>query len=290
MLRPNGAWIAGGGHALCSPEDAAVASLRIASLPTRPHGRRAVAPCKPGPVRAAAMAHGRNLGEPSSPTRVRTAKHFKQSLSVMSDKRRASVERIAGAQLASMNGTMADAVGQSNRQRMVWLSLLAMPLLFPVALPGMASIVGAFCILVAFGLFSGQPVPLPAWLARREINGRARALLARMVSRVVNVIAALGRPRLLRLSDRPARVVNGLMLCAAGLTMMVPVPIISFDNVLPALAIVLIAWGLRLRDGLMLVGGYLVTLVAIASVILLWWGGTVAATELLSLTGLTFGR
>ena len=80
------------------------------------------------------------------------------------------------------------------------------------------------------------------------------------------------------------------MLCAAGLTMMVPVPIISFDNVLPALAIVLIAWGLRLRDGLMLVGGYLVTLVAIASVILLWWGGTVAATELLSLTGLTFGR
>ena len=218
------------------------------------------------------------------------ANYFKQSLSVMSDKRRASVERIAGAQLASMNGTMADAVGQSNRQRMVWLSLLAMPLLFPVALPGMASIVGAFCILVAFRLFNGQPVPLPAWLARREINARARMLLERMIGRVINVIARLGRPRMLRLSDRPARVVNGLMLCAAGLTMMVPVPIISFDNVLPALAIVLIAWGLRLRDGLMLVGGYLVTLVAIASVILLWWGGTVAATELLSLTGLTFGR
>ncbi len=208
----------------------------------------------------------------------------------MRDKRRATVGRIAGAQLASMNGTMADAVGQSNRQRMVWLSLLAMPLLFPVALPGMATVVGAFCILIAFGLLSGQPVPLPAWLARREINGRARALLERMIGRVINVIALLGRPRMLRLSDRPARVVNGLMLCAAGLTMMVPVPIISFDNVLPALAIVLIAWGLRLRDGLMLVGGYLVTLAAIASVILLWWGGTVAATELLSLTGLTFSR
>ena len=218
------------------------------------------------------------------------ANYFNQSLSVMSNKRRATVERIAGAQLASMNGTMADAVGQSNRQRMVWLSLLAMPLLFPVALPGMATVVGAFCILIAFGLFSGQPVPLPAWLARREINARARMLLERMIGRVINVIARLGRPRMLRLSDRPARVVNGLMLSAAGLTMMVPVPIISFDNVLPALAIVLIAWGLRLRDGLMLLGGYLVTLAAIASVILLWWGGTVAATELLSLTGLTFGR
>lgn len=208
----------------------------------------------------------------------------------MKDKRRATLERIAGARLASMNGTMADAVGQSNRQRMVWLSLLAMPLLVPVALPGMASVVGAFSILIAFGLLSGQPVPLPAWLARREMNDRARMLLERMTSRVIQVIARWGRPRMLRLSDKPARVVNGLMLCAAGLSMMVPVPIISFDNVLPALAIVLISWGLRLRDGLMLLAGYLVTLAAVASVGLLWWGGTVAATKLLSLMGLTFSQ
>ncbi|WP_341649778.1 exopolysaccharide biosynthesis protein [Thauera humireducens] len=208
----------------------------------------------------------------------------------MKDKRRATLERIAGARLASMNGTMADAVGQSNRQRMVWLSLLAMPLLVPVALPGMASVVGAFSILIAFGLLSGQPVPLPAWLARREMNDRARMLLERMTSRVIQVIARWGRPRMLRLSDKPARVANGLMLCAAGLSMMVPVPIISFDNVLPALAIVLISWGLRLRDGLMLLAGYLVTLAAVASVGLLWWGGTVAATELLSLMGLTFSQ
>lgn len=208
----------------------------------------------------------------------------------MKDKRRATLERIAGARLASMNGTMADAVGQSNRQRMVWLSLLAMPLLVPVALPGMASVVGAFSILIAFGLLSGQPVPLPAWLARREMNDRARMLLERMTRRVIQVIARWGRPRMLRLSDKPARVANGLMLCAAGLSMMIPVPIISFDNVLPALAIVLISWGLRLRDGLMLLAGYLVTLAAVASVGLLWWGGTVAATELLSLMGLTFSQ
>ena len=67
--------------------------------------------------------------------------------------------------------------------------------------------------------------------------------------------------------------------------MTMPVPIISFDNVLPALAIVLIAWGLRLRDGLMLLAGYLTTLVAVASVALLWWGGAHVTTELLSLAG-----
>ena len=203
----------------------------------------------------------------------------------LKEKRRASVERIAGKHLASMDGTMAEALGQSNRQRLVWLSLLAMPLLFPVALPGMASVVGAFCLLIAFGLCIGQPVPLPRWLARREIDARARALLQRMFSWGVGIVASLGRPRLLRLSDRPARALNAAMLSVAGLSMMTPVPIISFDNVLPALAIVLISWGLRLRDGLMLLAGYLVTLAAAASVLLLWWGGSAAVAGLWSWAG-----
>jgi hypothetical protein len=107
-----------------------------------------------------------------------------------------------------------------------------------------------------------------------------------MVGRVVRVIARLGRPRLLSLSRPSTRVFNGFMLSAAGLSMMVPVPIISFDNVLPALAIVLVAWGLRLRDGLMLLAGHLVTLMAVASVVLFWWGGAQATTALLAFAGL----
>jgi len=55
------------------------------------------------------------------------------------------------------------------------------------------------------------------------------------------------------------------------------------------LAIVLIAWGLRLRDGLILFAGYLITLAAVASVALLWWGGAHVATELLSRVGLLGG-
>ena len=203
----------------------------------------------------------------------------------LKDKRRSKLERIAYQRMASMEGTLADAVGQSNRQRLVWLGLLAMPLLFPVALPGMASGVGAFSLLIAYGLFIGRPAPLPDWLAAREMNGRARTLLKSMISRAIKVMAVLGRPRMLPLSNTPFRILNGLMLAVAGLSMMMPVPIITFDNVLPALAIVLISWGLRLRDGLMLVAGYLVTVIAVISVIFLWWGGAVVATELISLSG-----
>ena len=189
------------------------------------------------------------------------------------------MDRIVTAHLAFMGDTVGDTVGQGVRQQLVWLGLLAMPLVFPIALPGMASVVGTLCLLVAVGLCRGQSVPLPQWLANRALSMRVKAMLARMIHRVVAIFARMGRPRMLPLSDKPARMLNGFMLGAAGLAMVVPVPVITFDNVLPALAIMLIAWGLRLRDGRMLLAGYGVTTAAVLSVMLLWWGGAVVATN-----------
>ena len=128
------------------------------------------------------------------------------------DKRRAVVERMAAAHLATMQGTLAETVGESNRQRLVWLSLLATPLLFPVALPGMASAVGGFCLLTAYGICMGRSAPLPAWLAKRELDGRIKALLTAMVSRVIHVISWVGRPRILSLTHPSARLFKALML------------------------------------------------------------------------------
>lgn len=198
------------------------------------------------------------------------------------NKRRSAAERIAQAHVASMGRTLGDTLGENARTRLVWLGLLAMPLLFPVALPGMGSAVGALCVLVAFSLCLGQTLPLPRWLARRELNARIQTLLTRMVRRAVSVVGRVSRPRLLPLSNRSARWFNGLMLTAAGVSMAIPVPIVSFDNVLPALAIVLMAWGLRLRDGAMLLAGYVATAVAVVSVMLLWWGGSAVALTLMS--------
>lgn len=197
------------------------------------------------------------------------------------NRRRPAVERMAVTQLASMGNTLADTLGEGLRQRLVWLGLLAMPLLFPVALPGMASVVGSLCLLIAIGLCRGQSLPLPRWLASQKLGARTQTVLTSMVNRSVRLIARVGRPRILALSHQSARMFNGVVLCAAGLSMVVPVPLISFDNVLPALAIVLLAWGLRLRDGLMLLAGYLSTAVAVASVGLLWWGGALVADQLM---------
>ena len=192
------------------------------------------------------------------------------------------VSRMASANLTSMGDTVADAVGHGTRQQLAWLGVLALPLLFPIALPGMASAVGTLCLVVALGLFRGRSVPLPKWLAKRVLSARVKAMLASMVHRAATICARMGRPRMLPLSNKPARMLNALMLGIAGLAMVVPVPLITVDNVLPALAIVLIAWGLRLRDGLMLLAGYGLTAAAAASVMLLWWGGAVVATNLLA--------
>jgi hypothetical protein len=196
-------------------------------------------------------------------------------------KRTSTTDRIAQVYLSALGDTVADTVGHSNRERLVWLGLLAAPLLFPVALPGMASAVGLLCVVVSVGVCLGHPIALPGWLGRRALHPRAKSLLASASQKALHLVGRFARPRLLRLSDQPLRWVNGLVLATAGLSMAVPVPMITFDNVLPALGVVLMAWGLRLRDGLMLLAGYLATLAAVASLVLLWWGGTLLVGALL---------
>ena len=72
-----------------------------------------------------------------------------------------------------------------------------MPLLFPIALPGMASAVDTLCVLVAFGLSRGQSVPLPKWLANRVLSARVKAMLTSMIHRALAILARMGRPRML---------------------------------------------------------------------------------------------
>jgi hypothetical protein len=137
----------------------------------------------------------------------------------------------------------------------------------------MATTIGALCVLLALGVALNRPLRLPGWLGRRSLPPRAAELLCRWSARAFATIAAIVRPRWIAVTGRGARILNGAFLAIAGLALMTPVPLVSFDNVLPAAAVILLAWGLRSRDGLVLATGYATTLVAVGSVVLLWWGG-----------------
>lgn len=179
--------------------------------------------------------------------------------------------------------TLGEAIGRHPRQQLTWLGLLALPLLLPLSIPGMATTVAAFCVLVAASIFLGRCLPLPHWLQQRRLPGRLSEPLAKQVARLTSRLARISQPRLLRLSDVRSRRLNGVMLALAGLAMMTPVPMVSFDNVVPALATVLLAWGLRVRDGRMLLAGYVTTVLAWGYVALLWWLGAELLLWLLAL-------
>jgi hypothetical protein len=169
--------------------------------------------------------------------------------------------------------TLEDAFGRHTRQQLGWLGFATLPLLFPVALPGMATTIGALCVLLALGGALNRPLRLPGWLGSRNLPPRAAELLCRWSARAFATIATIARPRWIAFTGRGPRIVNAAFLAVAGLALMTPVPLVSFDNVLPAAAVLLLAWGLRIRDGALLAAGYATTVIAVGSVVLLWWGG-----------------
>lgn len=186
---------------------------------------------------------------------------------------RSSWLRIALAAQQLQHGTLGEVIGRHPRQQLTWLGLLAAPLLLPVAIPGMATTVGAFCLLVALSVALARPFPLPAWLGRRHVPHALHGPLHRVLHRLAGVLGRISQPRLLALSGPRWRWLNGGMLALAGASMMTPMPLVSFDNVVPAAAIALLAWGLRVRDGGMLLAGYAATVLAWLYVGLLWWAG-----------------
>lgn len=137
----------------------------------------------------------------------------------------------------------------------------------------MATTVGAFCLLVAISTLLARPLPLPEWLSRRKLPDSLGQAIQRVMHQLSARLARISKPRLLRLSRPGYRFINGVMLALAGASMMVPVPMVSFDNVVPAAAVVLLAWGMRVRDGAMLIMGYITTILAWIYVAALWWAG-----------------
>jgi hypothetical protein len=187
--------------------------------------------------------------------------------------RRTSWLRITLAAQQLQHAPLGEAIGRHPRQQLAWLGILAAPLLLPVAIPGMATTVGALSLLLALSTVLARPLPLPAWLARRHLPASVGQALHRVLHTIAQPLGRISQPRLLALSSPRWRWLNGSMLALAGTAMMTPIPLVSFDNIVPAAAIALLAWGLRVRDGGMLLAGYVTTVLAWAYVALLWWAG-----------------
>jgi hypothetical protein len=127
----------------------------------------------------------------------------------------------------------------------------------------MSTVLGLPMLLIGFAVMLSR-VP---WLPERLLNHSLPAPTVRSVLARVRDWAErfehLVRPRLLALTGgRVVNFLNGALILAAVVLLMAPIPLVPFVNSLPALAIILLCFGMAERDGVVILLGYLVTLVS----------------------------
>jgi hypothetical protein len=150
---------------------------------------------------------------------------------------------------------------------LVFCGVLAVPFLLPVTVPGMSTVLGLPMLLIGFAVMvSSMP-----WLPERLLNHSLPAPTVRKVLQKVRGWSErfehLVRPRWLALTGgRGVNVVNGALVIIAVVLLMAPIPLVPFVNSIPALAIVLLCFGMAERDGAVIAFGYLATLVSAAYV------------------------
>jgi len=136
--------------------------------------------------------------------------------------------------------------------------IFAFPNVLPTP-PGTSSILGAPLIFLAAQLMLGRAPWLPAFVANRSMT---RADFSTLVKRIVPWLQraeSLLRPRWSSLALPPMeQLIGGLALLLAVL-LVLPIPL---GNVLPALAISLLALGVLERDGVWVLAGLVVAAAA----------------------------
>ena len=150
---------------------------------------------------------------------------------------------------------------------LVFCGLLAAPFLLPVTVPGISTALGVPMLLIACSVMVNRVPWLPERVLAHTLAGDTVRLVLRRVTGWALRFEHLVRPRWLALTGG-ARInfMNGGLLVVAVLALMAPLPFVPFANTIPAVAIVLLCFGMAERDGAVIALGWLATLVSAAYV------------------------
>lgn len=134
------------------------------------------------------------------------------------------------------------------------LFIFAVPNILPTP-PGTSSVLGAPIVFLAAQLMLGMTPWLPALVARRSMSHADFMALERRVGPWLRRAEKMLRPRWSRLAVPPMEYAIGLVCLVLAVVLVLPIPL---GNVLPALAISLLALAILERDGLWVLAGLLV--------------------------------
>jgi hypothetical protein len=142
------------------------------------------------------------------------------------------------------------------------LLIFALPCCLPMP-PGIPTVCGVAIVIIALNLIAArQRLWLPSAIADKSV---ARTDLKRMVERWAPHLAKLERickPRLAIVTEPVGKILIGIVIFALGFIMILPIPFLG--NMPPGIAASLIAIGMTERDGLIVLVGEVVSVIAIA--------------------------
>ncbi|SMC43819.1 exopolysaccharide biosynthesis protein [Rhizobium sp. RU36D] len=140
--------------------------------------------------------------------------------------------------------------------------IFAIPNVFPTP-PGTSAVTGAPLVFLAAQLMLGQSPWLPKIIANRSMT---REDFASIVTRISPWLARgerMLRPRLKFLVYPPVEYLTGLICLILAIVLTLPVPL---GNILPALAICFFSFGILERDGVCILIGGVISVVAMVVV------------------------
>jgi hypothetical protein len=157
-------------------------------------------------------------------------------------------------------GDLLTALG--DRATAALMFIFAFPNVLPTP-PGTSTLLGAPLIFLAAQLMLGQTPWLPALVANRSMTRSDFSTLVRRIVPWLERAESLLRPRLKGLARSPMAHLVGLLSLLLAVLLVLPIPL---GNVLPALAISLMALGLLEHDGVWVVAGLVATVAAVSVV------------------------
>lgn len=167
--------------------------------------------------------------------------------------------------------TLRELIGIIGEQGLLIVCLiLAAPSLLPVAPPLMSAALALPMLMIAIAVTTNRLPWLPDKLLDHELPAATVQQTVMRVSGWAQRIEHLIRPRLLGFSGSPGiNVLNGVMLVLAVLLLLAPLPLVPLAGTLPAIAVMLLALGMAERDGIVILLGYAMTIVATTYVVAL---------------------
>ena len=139
--------------------------------------------------------------------------------------------------------------------------IFALPNIVPFPMPGVSTITAIPMLYFSVQLMMRRKVVwLPPFIANRELKGER---FKRMIEYVIPWVARFekySKPRLEMFATRRARAFAGFIITMLALLIALPVP---FGNLVPAIAICILCLSIIEHDGVMMVVGWIATIVAL---------------------------